>query len=206
VRFSFAAASSLARQIEAGAPADIFAAASQDWMDYLAERRLIDPASRRAPIGNSLVLIAPADSPLGPIALAPGVDLAAAIGAGRLATGDPAYVPVGQYARQALGWLGAWPAVEPRLASTENVRAALALVERGEAALGIVYATDARAAAKVRVVATFPAASHAPIVYPFAIVAGRDTPGVRRVFESLTGGAADAVYRSFGFVVRPDGG
>jgi molybdate transport system substrate-binding protein len=202
VRFSFAASSAVARQIEAGAPADIFASANEEWMDYLSARALIVADSRRTPIGNSLVLIAPADGPIDAVALDRGVDLAPLLGPGRLAVGDPAYVPAGAYAEKALAFLGTWSAVEPRLARAESVRAAMALVARGEAPLGIVYATDAAIDPKVKVVGRFPPASHPPIVYPYAIVAGRDAAPVRRVFDHLTGSAAKGVYESFGFVAR----
>jgi molybdate transport system substrate-binding protein len=164
VRFSFAASSAVARQIEAGAPADIFASANEEWMDYLAARELIVPDSRRVPIGNSLVLIAPLDAAIGAVAVDRHVDLAGLLGEGRLAVGDPAYVPAGAYAEKALAFLGVWDAVAPRLARAESVRAAMALVARGEAPLGIVYATDAAIDAKVKVVGRFPPASHPPIV------------------------------------------
>jgi len=201
IRFSFAASSTLARQIEAGAPADIFASANPEWMDYLAGKNLIVPGSRVEPLGNALVLIAPADSALQSVEITRGFDIAALVGPGnRLATGDPAHVPAGLYAEQALRSLEVWPAAEPLLARADSVRSALALVERGEAPLGIVYATDAKASPKVKIVGTFPAESHAPVVYPFAIVAGHDTPAVRSFFQYLTAGAAATVYRQFGFV------
>ena len=177
-------------------------------MDGLSgHHNLIVADSRRAPIGNSLVLIAPARQLRS--AASPskrGVDLAPLLGGGRLAVGDPAYVPAGAYAEKALAFLGVWTAVEPRLARAESVRAALALVARGEAPLGIVYATDAAIDAKVKVVGRFPPASHPPIVYPYAIVAGRDAAAVRRVFDYLTGAAASGVYESFGFVARAPSG
>jgi molybdate transport system substrate-binding protein len=200
VRFSFAASSTLARQIEAGAPADIFVSANEEWMDYLAGRTLIDPSTRTAPVGNALVLIAPADSPLGTVTIARGLDIPGLLGTGgKLVTGDPAHVPVGIYARQAFERLGMWAVVEPLLARTDSVRAALALVERGEAPLGIVYATDARASSGVKVVGVFPADSHPPVTYPYAILAGRDTASVRRFFEYVTTGQAAKVYESLGF-------
>jgi len=144
-RFSFAASSTLARQIEQGASADLFMSADEPWMDYLQQRDLIVNATRISPVGNALVLVAPADSTAN-VTLARGTDLAALLGAnGRIATGDPAHVPVGRYAQAALTWMGQWDAVSPRLARADNVRAALLLVERGEAPFGIVYATDAAA-------------------------------------------------------------
>ncbi|MEA3537745.1 MAG: molybdate ABC transporter substrate-binding protein [Pseudomonadota bacterium] len=164
---SFAGSSALARQIEAGAPADLFISADEAWMDRLEQRSLLAPGSRRVIAGNRLVLIAPSDSPV-KARIAKGFPLARALGSGRLTMADPAAVPAGRYARAALEALGVWAAVEPRVVRSENVRAALALVERGEAPLGIVYATDAAASRKVRVVGVFPASSHPPIRYPAA--------------------------------------
>lgn len=200
LKISFASSSTLARQIENGAAADTFLSADEEWMRYLAERKLVVEDSWSRPIGNRLVLIAPADQPVS-VRLEKGVDLARFLGDGRLATGDPAHVPVGRYAQQALGYLGAWQALEPRLARAENVRAALALVERGEAPLGIVYATDARVASKVKVVGEFPEESHAPIRYSFAILAGHDTTEVRETFVFLTSPPALDIFRHQGFVV-----
>ena len=201
VRYSFAASSTLARQIEAGAPADIFISANPEWMDYLAGKNLIIPESRTAPLGNDLVLVAPADSPLAAVQIDSGLDIAALVSPGdRIATGDPAHVPVGMYAQQAFTKLGLWEKVDPLLARADSVRAALALVERGEAPLGIVYASDAVASSKVKVVGKFPADSHDPINYPFAIIVGHDTPAVRAFFASITGGGAAKVYERFGFV------
>ncbi len=197
---SFASSSTLARQIENGAAADIFLSADEEWMTYLDERKLVTPGSVSRAIGNRLVLVAPAES-AATVELQKGVDLLAPLGDGRLATGDPAHVPVGRYAQQALEYFGAWKAVEPRLARAENVRAALALVERGEAPLGIVYATDARVAKAVRVVAEFPAESHSPIRYSFAIVAAHDNDKVRDAFAYLTSPAALETFRRQGFVV-----
>ncbi len=201
-RTNYAASSALARQVEQGAPADIFLSADEPWMDYLAERRLIDPATRASRLSNRLVLIVPSTNPVN-VALAPGFNLAGLLGAkGRLATGDPSNVPVGRYAQQALTKLGVWAIAEPRLARADNVRAAMVLVERGEAPLGIVYATDAAVSRQVRVAGTFPADSHPPISYPFAIVAGRGRPEVRALFTHLLGGEAAAVFRKHGFAVR----
>ena len=201
-RFVFAASSTLARQIEQGAPADLFASADEPWMDYLQQRGLIVPDSRTSPLGNRLVLVAPANQP-GDIALTPGVDLLARLGAqGRLATGDPSRVPVGKYAQAALTKLGAWDAVAPRLARAESVRAALLLVERGEAPLGIVYATDAAASKGVRVVGTFPEDTHPPVSYPFALTRRGDRPEAQALLAFLTGPEAAPVYRSLGFSVR----
>ena len=201
-RFSFGASSALARQIEQGAPADIFASADEPWADYLQTRDLLVPGTRSSPLGNTLVLIAPADQP-GTIVLTPGVDLLTRLGPqGRIATGDPAGVPVGKYAEAALQHLGIWAAIAPRLARTDTVRAALLLVERGEAPLGIVYATDAAASKGVRVVGTFPADSHPPVTYPFALTKHGDTPQGRALLAFLTGPEAAPVYRRLGFLVR----
>lgn len=201
VRFSFAASSTLARQIEAGAPASLFASADTQWMDWAEKRGLIVPDSRRTVLGNTLVLVTAADRDLR-VDLRPGFDLAALLGpSGRLATGDPAHVPVGRYAEEALRKLGVWATAERRLVRADSVRAALALVERREAPLGIVYATDAAIAPKVRVAATFPAETHAPIVYPVAVVARGDTPAARRFHEFLATDEATTIARSFGFAV-----
>ena len=178
VKFSFAASSALARQIESGARADIFFSADQEWMDYLAQRELIDAPSRRNLLGNRLVLIAPGTSQVA-LTLSADAPLLAALGpTGRLATGDPDSVPAGRYAKAALQSLNLWQAVQPRIVGAENVRAALMFVARGETPLGIVYATDAAVEPRVRVVDTFPEESHPPITYPVAAtrVAGADAP------------------------------
>lgn len=167
-RLSFAASSALARQIEAGAQADVFFSADQEWMDYLESRGLLRQGTRHDVAGNRLVLVAPAGSSL-QLAIGPHFPLAAALGPrGWLATGDPDFVPVGRYAREALVALGVWDGVAGRLVRADNVRVALAYVARSEAPLGIVYASDARAEPRVRVVATFPADSHSAIRYPIA--------------------------------------
>jgi molybdate transport system substrate-binding protein len=207
IRFSFAASSTLARHVEAGAPADIVISANSEWMDYLAGKNLIEPGSRVEPLGNALVMIAPADSAFQSIDIAKGFDIAALVGKGnRLATGDPAHVPAGLYAETALRSLEVWPSAEPLLARADSVRSALVLVERGEAPLGIVYATDAKASAGVKIVGAFSPESHPPIVYPFALVAGRDTPAVSSFFKFLTAGTAASVYTRFGFVWRGPAG
>ena len=198
---SFAASSALARQIEAGAPADLFISADEEWMDYVALKALLRPATRVSFLTNQLVLIAPRDSRIA-LRLAPGVPLARALGDGRLAIADPAAVPAGRYAKAALTSLGAWPSVEPKLARTENVRAALALVERGEAPLGIVYATDARASTKVRVVGQFSAASHPPISYPIALLATAASPDAEPFRRFLISSPGRAIFRRFGFGTR----
>ena len=197
VKFSFAASSALARQIESGAPADVFVSADTEWMDYLQMRNRIRPDSRHDLLGNRLVLVAPADSPL-ELTIGPQFALVDALGKGRLATGDPDSVPVGRYARQALESLGVWSAVEPHLVRAENVRAALAFVDRGEAPLGIVYETDALLDKRVRVVDTFPAESHTAITYPIAVTAGAK-PGAIKFVEFARSGTADAVFVKYGF-------
>ncbi|MFL1464313.1 molybdate ABC transporter substrate-binding protein [Roseococcus sp. DSY-14] len=201
-RLSFAASSALARQIEQGAPADLFMSADEPWADYLQQRGLLAEGTRSSPLGNALVLVAPAAS-RAEATLARGTDLLPLLGPdGRLATGDPAHVPVGRYAQAALGWMGAWEAVAPRLARADNVRGALLLVERGEAPLGIVYATDAAASRGVRVVAAFPPDSHAPITYPFALTRRAAGNGAARAFLDFARGpeAADT-WRRFGFTL-----
>ena len=203
VTISYAATSTLAKQIDNGAPADIFISADRRWMDYLQERTLIATKSRIDLLGNSLVLIAPADSPLGrkrPVSIAPGFPLAALLGDGRLAMADPNSVPAGIYGKAALTTLGVWAAVADRIAAAENVRAALLLVARGEAPLGIVYKTDAHAEPMVKIVATFPAASHPPIVYPMALTRSA-RPRAAAFAQYLRGAAARALFEAQGFTV-----
>ncbi|MGE4062611.1 MAG: molybdate ABC transporter substrate-binding protein [Rhodospirillaceae bacterium] len=199
--FSFAASSALARQIESGAPAALFISADEEWMDYLAARKLIDPRSRISFLGNTLVLVVPAGESLG-VAVVPGFDLARALKGRRLALADPTSVPAGRYAQSALTSLGAWPAVEPLVVRADNVRGALLFVARKEAAAGIVYATDAALSDKIEIVGTFPASSHPPISYPTAIVAGNDRPAARAFRDFLLGDQAKAIYRRYGFAVR----
>lgn len=202
VRVSYGATSALARQIEAGAPAAIFISADREWMDYLAARQLIRTDSRSDLLGNRLVLVAPRDRPV-TIVIEPGFHLRAALGTGRLAVADPSAVPAGKYARAALTSMRAWDAVADRLAPTENVRAALLLVARGEAPLGIVYETDARAEPAVATVGVFPASSHPPVIYPVALTTSMSTPGARRVLDALCSPAAGAVFTRHGFRFRP---
>lgn len=199
VKAAYAASSTLAKQIELGAPAQIYLSADQRWMDYLAARKLLVADSRRDLLGNRLVVVTPADRPSVPLKLD---GLAATLGGGRLALGDPDHVPAGLYARQALEKLGQWAAVEPRLARAESVRAALALVEHGEAPLGIVYATDAAESRKVRVAAEIPESLHEPILYPVALVAGGDTPAARAFLGFLQSPEARAVFARHGFRTR----
>ncbi len=205
LRLAFAASSALARQLEQGAPADLFMSADEPWMDWAQQRNLIVPETRSSPLGNALVLVAPADTPLPPMTLARDSNLVALLGAGgRLAVGDPAHVPVGIYARQALTWMGQWAALSPRLARAESVRAGLLLVERGEAPLGIVYATDALASRRVKLLGSFPAESHTPVTYPCAVTRrAADNPRARALLGFLSGPAAAPTWRDLGFTLRP---
>ncbi|NKE43758.1 molybdate ABC transporter substrate-binding protein [Roseomonas frigidaquae] len=199
-RLSFAASSALARQIEQGAGADLFLSADEPWMDFLQSRGLIVNASRISPIGNRLVLVAPATPARAPVALGRGTDLLALAAGGRIATGDPAHVPAGRYAEAALRWMGQWEAVSPRLARADNVRSALLLVARGEAPLGIVYATDAAISPGVAVLGSFPAESHTPITYPFALTRrAADNPQAAALHGFLAGPEAAATWDRFGF-------
>lgn len=198
VRTSYAASSVLARQIENGAPAEIFVSADRDWMDYLQARGLIRPASRVDLVSNQLVLVAPASRRVA-LRIGPGLPLAAALGDGRLAVADPASVPAGKYAQAALATLGVWDQVQTKLAPSENVRAALLLVSRGEAPLGIVYRTDALADRGVVVVDAFPASTHPRIVYPAALT-NAATDRAARVLAYLGGAQARAVFAAHGFV------
>ncbi|WP_342640655.1 molybdate ABC transporter substrate-binding protein [Rhodoligotrophos ferricapiens] len=203
LRFSFASSSTLARQIEAGAPAQIFISADEKWMDYVTERGLVAQTTRVSPIGNELVLIAPTASDQGPVAISTALDIAGLLGGdGRLSVGDPEHVPAGIYAKEALTRLGLWTSVEAKLARGDNVRAALALVERGEAPLGIVYGTDAQQSVKVKIIGRFPAEASSAITYPFAIVKGQDTPEVKKAFAFITGPDALTIYKEFGFSVN----
>jgi molybdate transport system substrate-binding protein len=198
VKFSFAASSTLARQIENGAPADIFMSADSDWMDYLQTRHLIQESTRHDVAGNKLVLIAPADSTV-KLKIEPNFALAAALGNGHLATGDPAAVPVGRYAEAALTKLGVWKEVENRIVRADSVRAALTFVDRGEAPLGIVYETDALIDKNVRVVDVFPADSHPPIVYPVALTRVAQ-PAAAKFVAFIASPAAVQTFKSYGFM------
>jgi molybdate transport system substrate-binding protein len=197
VRFSFASSSVLARQIENGAPADLFFSADLQWMDYLQARALIRPATRVDMVGNQLILVAPVDSKV-TLKIEPHFPLAAALGRGRLATGDPDSVPAGRYAKEALIALGVWDSVSARLVRADSVRAALAFVDRGETPLGIVYATDALADKKVRFIDAFPADSHEPIIYPAALtnVANADAA---KFLAYMRGPAGDLAFKRYGF-------
>jgi len=199
--FSFAASSALARQIESGAPAALFISADEEWMDYLATRKLIEPASRVSVLGNSLVLVVPKGDTLG-VAIGPNFDLAGALKGRRLSLADPTGVPAGRYAQAALTSLGVWKNVESLVVRGDNVRAALTFVERKEAAAGIVYATDAALTDRVDIAGTFPATSHPPISYPLAIIVNNDSAEARAFRDFLLSAPAKAIYRRYGFAVR----
>ncbi|HEX5460851.1 MAG TPA: molybdate ABC transporter substrate-binding protein [Steroidobacteraceae bacterium] len=197
VTSSLAASSMLAKQIEAGAPADVYFSADLQWMDYLQQRGLLRAGSRRNLVGNSLVLIGPSSSSLR-VSIAPGIDLARLLRGGRLAVADPDSVPAGIYARQALVKLGVWNRIVPRLVRAENVRAALEYVARGDAPLGIVYRTDALVEKRVRIVSVFPADTHRPIVYPVALTR-RASPAAARYLAYITSAEAQPTFRKWGF-------
>lgn len=198
---SFASSSVLARQIEAGAPADLFISADNEWMDYVAGKGLIRPGSRALLLSNQLVLVAPAGSRAA-LTIGRNFPLARALGNGRLAMGDPDAVPAGKYGKAALTALGVWAGVEGKVARADNVRGALALVERGEAPFGIVFATDARASAKVRVVGAFPANTHPPILYPVATLKSATNPDTEAFRRFLLSREGKAIFARRGFVVR----
>lgn len=200
---SFASSSTLAKQIASGAPADVFLSANVKWMDYLEEKSAIDKATRFDLLGNRIVLIAPVQSSIRNIEIKKGLDLADLLGSqGRLALGDPEHVPAGMYGKKAMQTLGLWEQVKNRLAPMKDVRAALVLVERSEAPLGQVYATDAAISKKVRVVGTFPVESHPPIVYPVAAVAGKKTDAAVAFLNFLKTPQARSVFEKYGFEVR----
>ncbi|HXZ55166.1 MAG TPA: molybdate ABC transporter substrate-binding protein [Burkholderiales bacterium] len=194
---AYAASSALAKQIEAGAPADLFISADLEWMDYLAKRGLIQVDTRRNLLRNRLVLIAPADSGVS-VDIARGFPLATLLGNGRLAMADPGAVPAGKYGKAALEALGVWKDVQSKVASAENVRAALVLVSRGEAPLGIVYRTDAAADPKVRVAGVLPESTHPPIIYPAALTATA-RPAAGPFMNWLYGVEARAIFKKHGF-------
>jgi len=201
---SYAASSALAKQIEQGAPADVFVSADIDWMDHAIAKNTINEPTRVNLLGNSIVLIAPKDSKLDKVTIGPGFDLSKLAGDGRIATGDVKAAPSGKYARAALEKLGAWQAAEPKFAMAESVRAALALVARGEAPLGIVYATDAKVEPGVKIVGAFPADSHPAIVYPAAATATARIEAVNYL-AFLRSSAAKAIFEKYGFsfLIRP---
>jgi molybdate transport system substrate-binding protein len=195
---SYGASPALAKQIEQGAPADIFASADTDWMDYAIGKKNVNEPTRVNLLGNSIVLIAPKDSKIDNVLIGPGFDLAKLVGDGKIATADVKSVPVGKYAKASLEKLGAWTAAEPKFAMTENVRAALALVARGEAALGIVYSTDAKVESGVKIVGTFPADSHPTIIYPVAATTTAK-PEAAEYLAFLRSSSAKAIFEKYGF-------
>jgi molybdate transport system substrate-binding protein len=198
VSASYAASSTLAKQIEQGAPADIFVSADTDWMNYATARKTINESTRSNLLGNSIVLIAPKDSKIGNVTIGQGFDLAKLAGDGKIATGDVKSVPVGKYAKAALEKLGAWQAAEQKFAMAESVRAALTLVARGEAVLGIVYSTDAKVEPGVKIVGTFPADSHPPIIYPVAATSTAK-PEAKQYLDYLHSSAAKMLLEKYGF-------
>jgi molybdate transport system substrate-binding protein len=201
-RMSFDSSSTLARQIEQGAPVNVFASADEKWMNYLAKANQIALDTRQDLLGNELVLIVPATHPMH-VDIGPGFDLPALLGpGGRLATGDPAHVPAGIYAEQALRKLGLWDEVAPRLAAAPDVRSALLLVERGEAPAGIVYSTDAAVSKAVAIAGVFPRSSHDPVTYPFAVTQAGDTQAARAFLAFMSTPAAREVWIKRGFKVE----
>lgn len=199
---SFASSSTLARQIEAGAPADLFISADQKWMDYAADKKAIDTATRETLLGNSLVVVAPKSSAQGNITVDGKTAWTSLLKGGRLAVGDPEHVPAGIYAKEALQKLGAWASLSPKLAPAEDVRGALALVERSEAPLGIVYGSDAVASKGVKVVGTFPEDSHQKVEYPLAIIDGHKNATVSAFYDYLKSPAASAIFKRYGFTTH----
>lgn len=195
---SYDASSALIKQIEAGAPADIFASADLKWMDYGIQKKHINESTKLNLLGNELVLIAPKDSKIDKVDIAPGFDLAKLAGDGRIATGDVQAVPVGIYAKGALEKLGVWASAEPKMAMASSVRAALVLVARGEAPLGIVYATDAYVEPGVKIVGVFPLSSHDPIVYPIAATVGAKAPATAYL-DFLRSQTAASIFDHYGF-------
>lgn len=195
---SYGASNSLAKQIEAGAPADIFISADLDWMDYLDQRHLIAPNARFNLLRNTLVLIAPSSSS-STLQIGPNFGLAAALGTEKLAMANPDSVPAGKYGKSALDKLGVWAGVEKQVARAENVRAALALVSRGEAPFGIVYKTDALADKGVKVVATFPPDSYPPIIYPAAVLTASKSTAASPLLDYLRSAPARSVWEKYGF-------
>jgi len=196
---SFASSSTLARQIEQGAPADLFISADQQWMDYASEKKTIDNGSRVTLLGNDLVLVAPTASQPQPVNISKTTDWKSLLKGQRLAVGDPDHVPAGIYAKEALQNLGAWEQLSPVMARSNSVRAALALVERNETPYGIVYGSDAIASKKVTVVGIFPKESHKPVEYPLAIVTDHNNARVKAFYDYLKGPEAAVVFKKYGF-------
>jgi molybdate transport system substrate-binding protein len=202
VRVSYGASSALAKQLENGAPADLFISADRDWMDWAEARGLINRETRKDLLGNRLVLVAPAASARA-VEITPNFPLVSLLGDGRLAVADTDSVPAGKYAKAALETLGVWSSVKDRLAPAENVRAALFFVARGEVPLGIVYETDAVAEAQVKIVGVFPDDTHPPIVYPLALTAGNTNAEAHRFIDFLASSAAKPIFETQGFKVLP---
>lgn len=199
VKISYAASSALAKQIENGAPADLFISADLDWMDYVEKKNLVRKGTRISLLGNTLVLIASKDAPVKEVKIAPGFDLAKLLGNGRLSMAAVATVPAGKYGKAALEKLGVWKSVEGKIAEAENVRAALAFVSRGEAPYGIVYRTDAVSEKGVTIAGTFPAGTHEPIIYPFAILESSKNPKAADFLKALNSASARAIFAKHGF-------
>lgn len=201
---SYAASSALAKQIESGAPAQMFISADLDWMDYIAKKNLIKPDTRSNLLGNRIVLIAPKDKAQ-PIEIKAGFDLAKVLGDGRLAMANVDSVPAGKYGKAALEKLGVWNSVSSKVAQAENVRAALLLVSRGEAPAGIVYQTDAAADPNVKIIGTFPENTHAPIIYPIALTATASHPDAVAFLAYVRSGGAKPLFEAQGFTVLGTG-
>jgi len=202
VVFSFAGSSTLARQVAQGAPAQLYLSANQEWLDYLISQNAVNESSKITLLENTLVLVAPKNSSIAQISLNSDWNIKQTIQDSRLAVGDPAHVPAGRYAKQALTKLQLWPQAQPLLARASNVRAALVLVERGEAELGIVYATDALISDKVKIVAKFPQSSHLPIQYPMVLVDKKPSTASQAFYAYLQTPTARSVFQRFGFQVN----
>lgn len=200
VRLSFASSSTLAKQIEKGAPADIYLSANPKWMNYLEEKKAIVKESRKDLLGNRLALIAPVDSSIDTLVVDSHLDLAGLVSDGRLSMGDPGHVPAGMYGKKAMEHLGLWANIKDKVASAKDVRAALVLVERAEAPLGQVYATDAAISSKVKVVGLFPEDSHPKIVYPVALV--KKTEAAQAFLEFIQSAQAAGIFEKYGFSLR----
>ena len=198
---SFASSSTLAKQIDQGAPADVYLSANPKWMDFIEGKNLVAPGTRTSLLGNRITLIQPGAGELS-IEISKEMDLAGILGDDKLAMGDPDHVPAGIYGRKALESLGLWESVSPKAARAKDVRAALALVERAEAPLGIVYATDAAISKKIKVVALFPENTHPPIIYPACIIKGKAGDDARAFFEFLKGPKAAEIFKAYGFFIR----
>lgn len=200
IKCSFASSSTLAKQIEQGAPADVFLSANTTWMDYLDEKKLVEKGTRTNLLRNRIVLIVPKDSSVTTFAITKGANVASLLGTdGRLAVGDPAHVPVGAYGKEALENLNIWNSIKDRIAPAKDVRAGLALVERGEAPLGLVYESDVAASDKVRVIGVFPTGSHTEVIYPVAAIAGGKTDAAKKFVAFLGTDDAKALFKKHGF-------